>query len=109
IPALNDPTNQGWGICQHQPVWTKRELPRAVTFQAVRTVEGQQTLLQIPIAWIAFAGSRVAQVGVSSRGIADRSRPGVVEFSCEAPRQTLCQRGLQGVIGRIVVVPVKLQ
>src|SRR5690242_21411281 len=78
-------------------------------FDDVRAVEYQQTLLQIPVPRIAFGCRRVAcAVDVACRRVSYGSRPGVVEFPAEPARQAFSDGGLQRMIGRVIVVAMKL-
>ena len=54
----------------------------------MRAVKNQQPLLQLPVAWIAFADGGVARIGVAGRRVADGSGPGIVELPAEALGQT---------------------
>src|SRR5262245_61709501 len=74
----------------------------------MRAMEDDQSLLQVSVPRIAFARCRVAQISVAGRGIADGPRPCVVEFAAETLREAPANRCLQRMVGRVIVVSVKL-
>src|SRR5262249_23687803 len=94
VPAFNDPVNPARSVGNQQAVGSEWQFTCAMRFEPLCAVEREKALLQVPVPWIAFAGCCVTQIGVARGGVANGSRPGVVQFSADASGQALSYRRL---------------